>query len=190
MRGERQGPGLLPDLGKALRRVAKAEVPGLLVAIPDIFTYIPPAKFRWERWLAPERTKIFDPDITYGNAFVSRPDFYGVPFGAEYWATMRRIWEGRPVLLVRGDDKRPALFDNASSLELLIGPNRNAWALYPSILARCRGWTPDPEGVVIAALGPTATVLAFDCARYGIQCLDLGKAEEFARKELAQENAA
>lgn len=182
-----RGQEYVPSLGKALRKVARAQIRGLLVAIPDIFRHIPPEKFRWARWATPERTRIFDPEITYGNAFVSRPDFWGEPFGPEYWATMRQIWDGRPVLLVAGSEKRPALFDNAASIDLCECPARDAWASYHDILARCLEWAGEhPDGVIVAQAGPTATVLAFDCARHGVQCLDLGKASRFYRDEMRE----
>lgn len=180
-----RGQDYAADLAKALRRVATSNLPNLLVCIPRIFGKIPAAKFRWERWRLPERSALWEPGREYGSAFISRPDFWGEPFGEEYWATMRSIWDTRPVLLVRGDARVPALFDNAASVEVIEGPNRNAWAGYHDVLARCLEWdSKQKKGAVIAQLGPTATVLAYDCAVHGVQCLDLGKASRFYRDEI------
>jgi hypothetical protein len=174
-------------LAKRLRQVAAANIKKLIVAIPRIFEYIPPEKHRWARWLQPSRCVMWDTGRKYGSAFISRPDFYGQPFGREYWGKMREIWDNRDVLLVRGDDKRPALFDNAGHISVMVCPNRNAWSEYPSILEQClkqAQWY--PEGLVLAQLGPTATALAHDLCIRGVQCLDLGKADRFYRDEREQ----
>lgn len=187
-----RGQNYDPALSKALRLVAATNFKKLLVCIPDLWRGIPAAKHRWERWARPERTKIFNPDQTYGNAFISRPDFWGPDhkFGADYWALVRSLWDGRSVLLVRGDTKIPALFDNAGSLDLMRAPNRDAWASYHDVLAECLTWAAEHKGgLVIAQLGPTATVLAHDLAIRGVQCLDLGKADRFYRNEI-EERAA
>lgn len=171
-------------LAKALRKTAATNFKKLIVAIPRIFEHIPEAKHRWARWRQPARCVMWDERKAYGSAFISRPDFYGVPFGQEYWNTMRRLWAWRDVLLVRGDDKRPALFSNAGSVELMRAPNRDAWASYHDVLAECLTWAAEhKDGLVIAQLGPTATVLAHDLAIRGVQCLDLGKADRFYRHE-------
>jgi hypothetical protein len=179
-----------PGLAAALRKTAATNIKKLVVAIPRIFEYIPPEKHRWTRWLQPSRCVMWDTGRKYGSAFISRPDFYGQPFGREYWDKMREIWDNRDVLLVRGDDKVPRLFHNAGSIEPVQAPNRNAWAAYHRVLDQCLSWAADnPEGLVLAQLGPTATVLAHDLCIRGVQCLDLGKADRFYRDEMLGEVA-
>ena len=176
-----------PELGRRLCEVARSELPGLLVAIPPIFEAIPPGKVNWLRWRKPERMVLWQKGRCYGSAFVGRPDFYGGPYSAEYWALFRSLWDGRPAIIVRGNDKVPPFFANAEISGLVVVPNWNAWADYERILAEClekaQPW--GKAGIVLAMAGATATVLAHDLQAAGVQCLDVGKAPRFAAKEMA-----
>lgn len=184
--GESRGQVRNPRLAMRLREVAAARLPNLVVAIPRIYDGTP--KEFWQGWRAREereRRTLWRPGYVYGSAFISRPDAHGEPFGPEYWAAMRALWQDRPVLLVRGNDRKPALFDNAASVEVLIGPNRDAWADYSRILHAAAEWAiPIRDSLVVLMLGPTATVLAHDLCKMGVQALDLGKAPRFYAKEL------
>ena len=183
-----RGQEYVPSLSARLCEVARSRDPNLLVCIPRIFKGIPePKRAAWERWLRPERTSIYDPTITYGSAFISRPDFFGKPFGAAYWSLMRGLWQDRPMLLVRGDTKKPELFDNAASIEVLMGPPQDAWRDAEALLAACMIWASRRDskgGLVVLQLGPAATCLAASLAGGGVQALDLGKASRFYRDEM------
>lgn len=179
-----------PALAQRLSGVAECRDDRLVVAVPRIYQHIPPGRRKnWAMWARPERIPAAWRERIMGSAFISRPDFYGEPFGADYWALMRSIWQGRTVLLVRGGPRArrvPALFDNAASAEVLVGPRPDAWADYSALLASCLLWAPaHPEGLVVAMLGPTATILAADLALQDVQTLDLGKAPRFYRQEMA-----
>jgi len=64
------------------------------------------------------------------------------------------------------------LFASAASLSRILGPVRNAFERYDELLKQA---TRHPKNVLyLLALGPTATVLAFDLARDGYQALDIG----------------
>jgi hypothetical protein len=184
----------VPTLARRLAEVATSKSDSLVVAIPRIFDGMPAAKVdSWKRWTERERTVLWRKGRVYGSAFVSRPDFSGAPFEPDYWRLMRSIWDGRPALLVRGSAKRPELFDNVASLELLIGPPSNAWCQFGNLLAACLLWAGQPKnagGIVLMQLGPTATVLAHDLALEGVQALDLGKASRFYRAEVARAEPA
>lgn len=178
------------SLARRLREVALSALPNLIVAIPRIFSApIPPHMVRnWSPWLRKERMKLWRKERSYGSAFVSRPDFYGQPFGPDYWNMLRSIWEGRPVLAVRGGGLRPknlVLFDNAADLRLIACLPRDAWSEHDRLLCDCAKWAEKRNDPVVCLMcGPTATVLAHDLCKAGVQALDLGKAPRFYRKEL------
>jgi hypothetical protein len=135
----------------------------------------------------------------YHSAFISRRDAWPIPAEDEYWRTLRRAWEGRPVLLIVGSKKgsrTAALLDNARSLSWEFSRKQNAWRDHERLLSCARQWAGlwrkwgAGEAVVILALGATATVLAHDLCLAGVQALDLGHAAQaFARvspKELEE----
>ena len=65
--------------------------------------------------------------------------------------------------------------DVHSLATLAISQNTNAWTRYPWILNYCRVWGEGRENaLVLAALGATATVLAYDLGVIGVQTLDIG----------------
>lgn len=108
----------------------------------------------------------------YGNALVSRlPAFE--EGGVE---NVKRLWEGRDVVLVTGKgsafelDQR--LFHNLTSVAYLDGLARHAFSEYDALLNECSRF--DKDKLFLIALGPTATVLAYDLSQQGYQALDIG----------------
>lgn len=99
----------------------------------------------------------------------------GFDFAAMF-AKARRIWHGKDVLLVCGESVRAKLehdiFDNCASMSVVDAPSRNAWSRYESIKADVASAA--SGRLVLAILGPTATVLAADLCRVGIRALDIG----------------
>ncbi len=90
---------------------------------------------------------------------------------------IKQIWKSKSVLIVEGPQSRLGVgndfFKHALSIRRIIAPANNAFNKYNEILREVEtNWH---EGdVVIIALGPTATVLAYDLARLGIRALDMG----------------
>lgn len=99
----------------------------------------------------------------------------GFDFAAMF-ARARRIWHGKAVMLVCGESVRSKLehdiFDNVASMAVVDAPSRNAWSRYESIKAEVASAA--SGRLVLAILGPTATVLAADLCRAGIRALDIG----------------
>ena len=89
----------------------------------------------------------------------------------------KELWKNRKVLLVEGEYIRSGinndLFDGVEELRRIICPSQNAFDLYNEILSAI---LENADGdLVLLALGPTATVLAYDLALQGIQAIDLGQ---------------
>jgi glycosyltransferase family protein len=89
---------------------------------------------------------------------------------------LRRIWAKRSCVFVEGEHTGMGvgndLFKNAARIRRIIAPAENAFHSYDAILKECRGQPADT--LFLLALGPTATVLAYDLCRLGFQAVDVG----------------
>ena len=63
------------------------------------------------------------------------------------------------------------LFDNASSIKRILGPNTEAFHYYDKIIQAVNQFP--KSTLILLALGPTATIMAYDLARQGYQAIDL-----------------
>lgn len=89
---------------------------------------------------------------------------------------LKKLWDGENLLIVEGEGSRLGvnndLFDNSLSIKRILCPNKNAFDYYDEILKAVLQY--GQNKVIILALGPTATVLAYDLAKSGLRALDLG----------------
>ena len=119
---------------------------------------------------------LIDPSQRYGHSMVTRPVFLrqAGAKGVEQW---RRIWQGRPVLVVTGRGSRfdviPELFDTAAKVDILHTAPRHSFEQREKILGDVLNRA-SPDTLVLLSLGPTATILAHHIAAAGIQALDIG----------------
>lgn len=113
----------------------------------------------------------------YYNAYVFRPYcFVNEKNPSEVFKLIKNIWENRDIVIIEGEYTRMGvgndLFDNAKSISRIITLNNNAFSKYDEILSEALNL--DKNKLVLIALGPTATVLAYDLACKGYQAIDLG----------------
>lgn len=98
----------------------------------------------------------------------------------EYVRQLKQIWDQREITIVEGEKTRMGvgndLFDNAKRIRRILCPAENAFFHYDEIHAAILNKVPRDE-LVILALGPTATILAYDLFREGYQAVDLGHAD-------------
>ena len=89
---------------------------------------------------------------------------------------LKQIWNFRDVILVEGEKSRMGygndLFSNVSSLKRILCPSENAFSAYSQILEEVS--KVDKSRLILIALGPTATVLAYDLSKQGYQAIDIG----------------
>ena len=189
-------PGLAqaadPKLAKALRRILRNDANHTLVCIPRMFEGLPDAnkEHYYGEFTKPDVVAdLFNPYRVYGSAWVSRRDGWRSDMNeAAYWPLVRGIWQDRPVLCVAGSGKGKKAADeflaNASSVDMLDAPQRDAWAAYEGILADCLAWAATKQRpLVYAALGATAAVLAHSLGKCGVQCIDAGHmSQSWARR--------
>lgn len=134
----------------------------------------------------------FDMERLYGDSLISR--FYAEVYDDEksdrWIKKWKQIWSGRKLLIVEGEKTRLGvgndLFDDAIGIRRILAPATCAFSVYDSILQTVKSAYQEGE-LVLAALGPTATVLVYDLAKCGIQTLDIGhidiEYEWFLRKD-------
>jgi len=191
------------DLAERLKEVLSSDLPDLLIGLPDCFgsldNYVPSVIDFWRKWMSQKREMVYsylDMNRVYYNAFLTK---VYMPFNktdehykncSEYFKKIKKIWKNRDVILFEGQEARLGvandLLDGAKSISRIIFcPDKNAFNKYDQILSAFDEVNSD--ALILAALGPTATVLAYDLCRKGYQAVDIGYIGEeyecFLRKE-------
>ena len=154
--------------------------------MPDIFNdlslFTSSAAGHWRKHLAYYRgvwVHSVNHRYSYGNAFVSRCFlmYKNKSLSKECFSLFKEIWRGKNILLLEGENSCLGvgndLFDNVSSVKRILAPNLNAFALYDDLYAFVLRFDPK-DHLILIALGPTASVLAYDLAIKGYQALDIG----------------
>ena len=173
------------DLSDRLLEVFTSDDSRVMIGLPDQLTHIHHSirrtrkfwidfLFKYDNFLKQH----LNTSHRYANTNFSR--FYMV-FKSKEKASARfekikKIWKGKDVLIVEGEFSRLGvgndLFRYTKSLKRILCSAKNAWNQYERILAEVRV---QGEGkLILLALGPTATVLAYDLARAGFRAIDLG----------------
>lgn len=178
-----------PELASRMQEVLGADGKGFLPCIPSFFDYDPEiteeVNEHWKTHMNRYRYvwyKYTKPDILYGNSFISR--FYveinDKSSAAKRFEKLRQIWDGRNIVIVEGKQSRLGigndLFDNAKSIKRILCPVRNAYEKYNEIFEASKKHG-NSDVLFILAVGPTATVLAYDLFKCGFQAIDIGHAD-------------
>lgn len=142
------------------------------------------ARYFWERfsnkWL--EATISIIPDINtriFADTNLTRfyADFKTKAQSRVKINKIKQLWNGREILIVEGCKTRFGvgndLISNTISVRRILVPARNAFSQYDRILSSVIEKRNSNELVLIAA-GMTATVLAYDLSKRGIQAFDIG----------------
>lgn len=172
-------------LGQILQQALVTQREDLIVAIPGplmtIATETLMSKYFWLGYLNKNGDKLkllLDSKRTYGNAGISR--FYlGMKDKQRAHAIaklLQTIWDKRDVLIVEGEFSRMGvgndLFDNANSIQRILGPSTNAFVQYDAILEAAVKY--GKEKLILLALGPTATAMSYELACRGCWAVDIG----------------
>lgn len=131
-------------------------------------------------WVARHRGQIFSltlPDKQYyDTACTQLYALYENYHFKSYFERIKEIWRSRDITIICGktvfDAIEVNIFDCAKSVEYQYAPSSNAFEIYDDLLIKAKQIS--KERLVIAILGPTATVLAYDLAREGYQAIDFG----------------
>lgn len=135
--------------------------------------YVPETN-KSEFWTKQAHEMLFDlcqnivPNRKFGDTDITR--------NANNIPHMKQIWKDRDIIIVEGELSRLGvgndLFDNAKDIRRILCLAKNAFDKYDEIFAECL--KQPKEKLLLLALGPTATVLAYDLYRKGYQAIDVG----------------
>ena len=175
------------ELGKRLKEVLMSNEEGLLVGINNVIdlqyseNYNDFANNFWKKWLYDNKfklLKLLSKNKQYYSSNITRfyIDYKDKSKVGDYVKKLRKIWDKKDVLIVEGEYSRLGvgndLFDNMNSIQRIICPSENAFELYDEILEEIKKYGKDK--MVLLALGPTATVLAYDLYKLGYRAIDIG----------------
>lgn len=176
------------ELGRRLEEILVSNLANHIVALADDYGCMDGLreenKFAIRKYMTEEKRRhhyhYIDMGKQYYNAYISRP--YVIyshdqrEKAYDRFIKWKKIWDGKKLLLVEGSYTRMGvgnnLFSNAESIERIITPNKNAYSVYQEILKAVMHV--EKDRLVLIALGPAATVLAYDLAQEGYWAIDVG----------------
>ena len=191
-----------PILQKRLKDILLSSSPNHIVCIPNIFScidqYTKHDSAYWQDHISHTRKiwyRHLDMEKTYYDAFVSRcyMPYQDKSKSQIYFDMWKKVWERRDLLLIEGEKTRLGvgndLFNNASSIKRILCPNTQAFSCYDKLLSEALKY--DNCHLVLIAIGPSATLLAYDLSEHGFQAIDIGhidiEYEWFLRKATRKE---
>lgn len=174
-------------LGERLNQILKSNEKGLLIGINNVIDLSYAEKYNdfardyWKGWLHDNKfklLKLLSKNKQYYSSNITRfyIDYKDKSKVGEYVEKLKKIWDKQDVLIVEGEYSRLGvgndLFDNMKSIQRLICPSENAFEIYDEILDKVLKYGKDK--MILLALGPTATVLAYDLYKKGYRAIDIG----------------
>lgn len=173
------------ELTQRLKEVLKCNNKDVLICIPKAFNnvenYAEKSKVFWKnfiRWYGKDTINYLNKDYYYGDTNFTRwyLEYKDKTHMKEKIENIKKIWEKRDIVIIEGKDTKMGvgndLFDNCNNLKRIIAPSINAFEKYEDILKEAKKL--DKDSLVLIALGPTATILAYDLANIGYQAIDIG----------------
>ena len=179
------------ELAKELLEVLSNNNSQLLLCIPGTFNTIKGCNWHaamyWTRWAIEENS--LEPIVRllkkrpgkkyrFGNAQITRPymDWESKKNAENTFTRLKKLWLNKDILILEGSQTRLGvgndLFSNAKSIKRIIAPAENSFECYEKIKNKVLEFYKGE--LVIAALGPTATILASELASLNIRTLDIG----------------
>lgn len=173
---------------KRLRQVLGSDNDNLLVCLPAVFddkqlSILDDGTVAfWKKHLSKYRKYWYEeliPGKVYGDAFISRHymNLKDKKTGCrEYFELVKKLWEDRDIIVVEGEKSRLGmgndLFANAKSVRRILAPSTQSFSKYDELLKETEFHGKDV--LYILAVGPTATIMAYDLAEKGYQAIDMG----------------
>lgn len=176
----------VPMLADKMKTILKNDDEKYLVCLPDTLIknnncdkY---TREWWARFMRAHRKdwgKLLKPGKVYYNTCITRFYMRYVDKSRTevYVQLLKKIWDNRKIIMVEGEMSRLGvgndLFDNATSIRRILCPAENAFEHYDEIIRLVEQYAEKDE-IILIALGPTATVLAYDLYKLGYQAIDIG----------------
>lgn len=192
MGNSRQGFQKQDDrLAQRLREVIESNDPNFMIAIADNYGVLKQYSDLSQneiRYYMTEEVRMghnifLDPERCYYNAYMTTPYMLYADRQTEgparRFSALKKIWEDRNLIIIEGELSRLGvgndLFAATKSIKRILGPAEHAYDKYDSILSAAVAEGKNvSEPLFIIALGPTATVLAYDLHKAGFQAVDMG----------------
>lgn len=191
------------ELSERLREVLTSDIPNIAICVPgalkDMSDLNDEARSFWMENLRTGRAswyKYMKKNKIYYNTQMTRlyMDYKEKDKSEGWFRELKNIWNEREIVIIEGEKSRLGvgndLFNNVKSISRILAPSENAFKSYHDILEEAKKVSKDK--LILIALGPTATVLAFDLHKLGYQAIDIGHAdieyEWFLRKSTKKES--
>lgn len=173
------------ELSRRLKEVFNSNSEGVLIGIPDFFGSMEQyskkriqsrnahlAKY-YKRWM-----DLVNEDNRYVDALITRVYNGRKSNDSELiFRKWKEVWKGKNVVIIEGNKTRFGvgndLLRSAQSIKRIIAPAENAFKKYEQIYKITKKYF-DNDVLFLIALGPTATVLAYDLGKEGYQAIDIG----------------
>jgi len=157
-----------------LKEVLASQESDLMIGLQDMFGSQGLSSSEWRELAGKLRDHInplLHTEKQYYNTGVTR-----VHSSQDHFQKLKKIWEGKKVVTIEGSLCRLGvgndLFDNVKSLRRILAPAECAFSAYDRILDEALKI--EKDALFLMALGPTATVLAYDLCKAGYRALDIG----------------
>lgn len=174
------------ELKNELCKVLRNDDNNLLVCLPspiNDFSYMTDeAQEIWKNDLKYNRHRwysvITNKDKVYGDTQFTRPyiDYKDKNQSLSRFVTIRKIWNNRDVIIIEGEQSKLGvnndLFKNASSVSRILCPSKNAFTVKNKVVETVKKY--DNSHLFLIALGPTATIIAYELCILGFQAIDIG----------------
>ncbi len=175
-----------PKLAQRLKEILNDADAPCYIAIPDEINMIDydnqtqKSRRYWIWHMLHERKtwqKVCNPKTQYLTTNVTRPymRYFDKSACPSYFTKLSTLWKGKDILIVEGEKSRLGigndLFDGAN-IERILAPSTNSFDKYDSILSLIKEHANGRP--VFIALGPCATILAYDLCKAGITAYDIG----------------
>lgn len=174
------------QLASRLEEIINSNEENILIGLPDVFSYEDINRsikkrrlfYKKELILYYKYYKKINIDKKYYNTHISRPymEYKDKSIASSIFENIKKIWKDRDIIIVEGEGTRLGiendLFYNVKSIKRILCPSIDAFDKYEEILKECKKINKDK--LFIIAVGPTATVLAYDLAKLGYQAIDIG----------------
>lgn len=169
-----------------LKKILNSNLENHLVAIPrtliDIGNLKRGEKYFWSRYYVKQRKKLernLPKEKIYYDSMISR--FY-MPYinpqkNIKVIKKLMDYFNDKKILIIEGENTRfglgNSLLHNSKEIQRIILPDKNSFEKYEEVMEFIiNNFTKDI--IILIALGPTATVLAYELCKNGFQALDIG----------------
>ena len=172
-------------LAKRLREILISDINNHIVCIPyqivETNWLNDRTKYFWDNYLSLNRYKIYkllDFKKIYYDAFITRfyMDYKDKEKSKLILKKIFKLWDNKEIVIIEGEESRLGvnndLFDNCKSIQRIICPKNDSYDKYDEILNE--SIKINKNKLILIALGPTATVLAYDLCKIGYRALDIG----------------